>query len=175
MKVAPQHGHYISEIFPGSLHSWNVQYAGALTHELLEFFSAGRPAFSLIGVDEDHHAALNSDSCGLPTVGPSGRDFRSATRTHHPRQSSPATASPSNSMPSSSSRRLLAAFKPGDQLFHLGGAPMDYLQDGAGWEGAPSASHEAGGPEVATLAEAKLRIARLAGITPENVKISLDY
>lgn len=60
------------------------------------------------------------------------------------------------------------------------GVPMDYLQDGAGWEGAPSVSHEEGGPEVKStlpqvIAEAKLRIARLAGIAPENVNISLDY
>lgn len=60
------------------------------------------------------------------------------------------------------------------------GAPIGYLRDGADWDGAPAISREVERPDRGVtlpevIAEAKLRIARMAGIAPENVNISLDY
>lgn len=58
--------------------------------------------------------------------------------------------------------------------------PMDYLQSGADWEGIQptgftpvDAPVNLGLSEV--IAEAKLRIAQVAGISPEKVSVSLDY
>lgn len=58
--------------------------------------------------------------------------------------------------------------------------PVEYLESGAGWEGAPSAGLPAEGGDddlslPSVIAEAKIRIATLAGISSEKVTISLDY
>lgn len=59
-------------------------------------------------------------------------------------------------------------------------APMEYLESGAQWEGAPSEIPSAGVGDVNlslpnVIAEAKMRIAAIAGIPAEKVNISLDY
>jgi len=59
--------------------------------------------------------------------------------------------------------------------------PVDYLQNGGEWAGAPStisnamsvSQHDLTLPEV--IADAKARISLLAGIPPEKVNISLEY
>jgi hypothetical protein len=61
------------------------------------------------------------------------------------------------------------------------GAPVAYLQNGSEWEGAPSADATAsptpyaGGTLAEVIADAKNRIAQLAGISPEKVNVSLEY
>ncbi len=59
-------------------------------------------------------------------------------------------------------------------------APLDYLESGVSWHGAPSTDltekrqdTDLTLPEV--ISEARVRIAKLAGIAPEKVNISLDY
>ncbi len=59
-------------------------------------------------------------------------------------------------------------------------APIDYLQHGSDWNGAPlqvpalsSPPYEGSLAEV--IADAKARISNLAGIPPEKVNISLEY
>lgn len=59
-------------------------------------------------------------------------------------------------------------------------APIGYLQDGSDWDEAPSpvpATHAPprGGTLPEVIADAKARIAELAGIPPDKVNISLEY
>ena len=60
-------------------------------------------------------------------------------------------------------------------------APVPYLQDGSEWNDAPSTDPAAtpaqygGGTLAEVIADAKSRIAQLAGISPEKVIISLEY
>jgi transcriptional regulator with XRE-family HTH domain len=60
-------------------------------------------------------------------------------------------------------------------------APVAYLQNGSEWDEAPSANPAAtpppyGGVTLAeVIADAKNRIAQLAGIPPEKVNVSLEY
>jgi transcriptional regulator with XRE-family HTH domain len=59
-------------------------------------------------------------------------------------------------------------------------APIAYLQTGSEWDEAPSAIPATqtlhGGVTLAeVIADAKIRIAQLAGIPPEKVNVSLEY
>ena len=59
-------------------------------------------------------------------------------------------------------------------------APIDYLQSGSEWDEAPSDTPLTktlnGGATLAeVIADAKIRIAKLAGIPPEKVNVSLEY
>ncbi|MEQ1940796.1 helix-turn-helix domain-containing protein [Mesorhizobium sp. VNQ89] len=56
-------------------------------------------------------------------------------------------------------------------------APVSYLQNGSEWDGASSKAmrpHE-GVTLAEVIADAKIRIALLAGISPEKVNVSLEY
>lgn len=60
-------------------------------------------------------------------------------------------------------------------------APVTYLQNGSEWDESPTAdiaaspTPYAGGTLAEVIADAKNRIAQLAGISPEKVNVSLEY